>query len=855
MSSVRSKKALAGKSLLTAAILAVLAPALHAQQLAANTAAATQPSSALDEVIVTGTRQVGQKAADSPAPIQILSAAQLQSAGKPDLIQTLAAVVPSFTAQGFGGDFANQTLQAKLRGLSPNHVLVLVDGKRRHTTSNLAILGGPFQLGAGVDLNFIPVSAIDHIEVLTEGAAAQYGTDAIAGVINIILKKDSSGGSIGANYGAYEDGGGLSGGANANVGFQPYDGAYINLTAEVQNHGHSDRGGIDPRVVDPANLAKYPDSNMIYQPGYPYLNHIQGDAQSNLKILSYNSGFALGDGATELYSFGTYGRKEAKSYENYRLPDKSVYTDPTTGETVYQYPYGFNPQEASGETDYSVTAGLKGDIVGWNWDLASAYGVDKIDVSTITATNISIFAATGASPTNFYDGQFKASQWTTTLDLNRDFDVGLAGPLNVAFGGESRRDTYQIKAGNAASYFGAGAASFPGLTPSDATERSRKNYAGYVDLAAKPIDGLRVDAAGRYEHYTDFGNATVGKLTARYDFTPAVALRGTVSTGFRAPTLAEESYTNVNVGPTTAYIQLAPNSAAASFLGLGSGLKPEKSTNYSFGVVLHPMDKVSATLDVFQISIKNRIMASGQLNGSITNTVTNPDGTTTTTTVDVSPAVNEAIVATGNHLDPTVRNTGVNIFANGADTRTRGADFVLDYNDDYSWGHVDWSIGATYNSTTLTSLVATPAALAGQQLFDQVAVSDITTASPKYVINLGGAWTMDKFSVTLREVIYGPSSEWENDNADTNGASVVYYQDKIGVMPVTNLDIGYEALKGLRLSIGANNLFDRYPNKQNSALLKAFNSADDNSAVAQYPGFSPIGFNGGYYYLRANYRF
>jgi iron complex outermembrane receptor protein len=832
--------------LLTAAILAVLAPTLHAQQLAANTDTAPQPG-ALEEVIVTGTRQVGQKAADSPAPIQILSAAQLQSAGKPDLIQTLAAVVPSFTAQGFGGDFANQTLQAKLRGLSPNHVLVLVDGKRRHTTSNLAILGGPFQLGAGVDLNFIPVSAIDHIEVLTEGAAAQYGTDAIAGVINIILKKDSTGGSIGANYGGYMDGGGISGGATANAGFQPYDGAYINLTAEVQNHGHSDRGGVDPRVVDPAKLAKYPDSNMLYVPGYPYLNHIQGDAQTNLKLVSYNSGFALGDGGTELYSFGTYGRKEAKSYENYRLPDKSVYKDPTTGETIYQYPYGFNPQEASGETDYSLTLGLKGEILGWQWDLASAYGVDKIDVSTITATNISIFAATGASPVNFYDGQFKASQWTTTLDFDRDFDVGLAGPLNVAFGGESRRDTYQIKAGNPASYFGAGAASFPGLTPSDATERSRKNYAGYVDLATKPIEGLRVDAAGRYEHYTDFGNASVGKLTARYDFTPAVAVRGTVSSGFRAPTLAEESYTNVNVGPTTAYIQLAPNSNAASFLGLGSGLKPEKSTNYSFGVVLHPMDKVSATLDIFQITIKNRIMASGQLNGSITQS----DGSV----LVVSPAVNQAIVATGNHLDPTVRNTGVNIFANGSDTRTRGADFVLDYVDDYAWGHVDWSIGATYNDTTLLKLIATPAQLAGQQLFDQVAVSDITTASPKYVVNLGAAWSLEKLSVTLREVVYGPSTEWENDNADTNGSTAVFYQDRIGVIPVTNLDIGYEALKGLRLSIGANNLFNRYPNKQNPDLIKAFNSQDDNSAVAQYPGFSPIGFNGGYYYVRANYRF
>jgi iron complex outermembrane recepter protein len=826
--------------------------AMHSSAALADTAApeSVPASGGLEEIIVTGTRQTGVKAADSAAPIQILSAAQLQSAGKPDLIQTLAALVPSFTAQGFGEDRANTTLQAKLRGLSPNHVLVLVDGKRRHTTSNLAILGGPFQLGAGVDLNFIPVSAIDHIEVLTEGAAAQYGTDAIAGVINIILKKDSSGGSISANYGAYMDGGGISGGATANAGFQPYEGAYINLTAEVQNHGLSDRGGIDPHVVDPnalnAPLSTNPDSNIIYIPGYPHLNHVEGDAQTNLKILSYNSGFALGDGGVELYSFGTYGHKDATSYENYRLPDKSVYTNPTTGVTTFQFPYGFNPQEASTETDYGLTFGLKGDIAGWHWDLASAYGVDKMDISTINATNVDLYAATGSSPTSFYDGQFKASQWTTTLDLNRNFDVGLAGPLNAAFGAEERRDTYQIKAGNAASYYGVGAASFPGLTPSDATEQSRKNYAGYVDLSTKPIDGLQVDAAGRHEHYTDFGNTTVGKLTTRYDFTPAFALRGTVSTGFRAPTLAEESYTNVNVALTTAYIQLAPNSHAASLLGLGNGLQPEKSTSYSFGAVLHPMDKLSATLDVFQITIKNRIMASGQLTGSISN----PDGSVTV----VSPAVNAAIAADGAVLD-NVRNTGVSIFANGADTRTRGVDFVLDYNEDYRWGHVDWSVGATYNDTTLLRLVATPAALAGQPLFDQAAVSDITTASPKYVVNLGAAWTLDKLSVTLREVVYGSSSEWVNDNADTNGTTVVYYQDKIGVTPITNLDIGYEALKGLRLSIGAVNLLNRYPNKRNPDLIKAFNSANDNSAVLQYPSFSPFGFNGGFYYVRANYRF
>src|ERR1700728_3601814 len=296
-----------------------------AQTVAVNNETAAS-SESLEEVIVTGTRQTGLKAADSPAPIQILSAETIQAAsGSPDLISTLAKIVPSLTAQGFGGDTANATLQAKLRGLSPNDVLVLVDGKRRHTTSNLAVDSGPFQGAAGVDLNFIPVSAIDHIEVLTDGAAAQYGSDAIAGVINIILKKDSSGGNLGGTYGRYIDGGGITGDYTGHIAFQPLDGGYLNFTGEVRNHGFSDRGGIDGRTLNPD--PGYPNSNWTSAPGYPHLNLIEGDAQYNLKIASFNSGFDLG-GGTQFYSFGTYGYKDTASYENYRTPSTVSYTGP-----------------------------------------------------------------------------------------------------------------------------------------------------------------------------------------------------------------------------------------------------------------------------------------------------------------------------------------------------------------------------------------------------------------------------------------------------------------------------------------------------------------------------------------------
>ncbi len=228
---------------------------------AADTATAApsgDTDAALQSVIVTGTRQSGITASDSPAPIQIITGEDLKhAAASPDLIQTLAALVPSFNAQTFGSDLSNLTLEAQLRGLSPNDTLILVNGKRRHTTSNLSIGGGNFEGGAGVDLNFIPVDAIDHIEVLTDGAAAQYGSDAIAGVINIVLKKSSSGGNLQGEYGAYGDGGGITHDTSGNVGFEPNAGAFVNISAEWRDHGHSDRGAVDPRVIDPVGFPEY----------------------------------------------------------------------------------------------------------------------------------------------------------------------------------------------------------------------------------------------------------------------------------------------------------------------------------------------------------------------------------------------------------------------------------------------------------------------------------------------------------------------------------------------------------------------------------------------------------------------
>jgi iron complex outermembrane receptor protein len=807
------------------------------QTFAADTAAPADDS--LDEVIVTGSRTTGLKAADSPAPIQLFSAESLEkAAGSPDLQNALAQLVPSLTLQAFGADMAGQTLQTKLRGLSPNHVLILINGKRRHTTANLAVdPGSPFQGGASADLNFIPLEAIDHIEVLTDGAAAQYGTDAIAGVINIILKKNNSGGNVQGTWGNYFDTGGNTNDVAGNAGFEPTDGAYLSITGENRNHGHSFVGGIDERVINPAVIGSYPNSNITEAPNYPYVNRIDGDGEQHIKTFAVNTGIDF-EGGLELYGFATYGDKNSASYENTRLPNKAEYV--SGGTTFLQYPFGFNPQEVSHEKDSAETVGIKGAVVGWNWDLSTTYGIDKVDIDTDGSTNAAEFAATGASPTNIYDGFLRSTQWTNNLDINRNFDVGLAGPLNVAFGGEFRRETYSIAAGQPASYLGGGAQSYAGFSPTDAGSHGRKNEAVYIDLAAKPIAGLQIDAAGRYEHYSDFGDAKVGKLTGRYDFTPEFALRGTVSNGFRAPTLAEEYYSSTNVGPSSAFVQLPPNSVGAKQLGL-NGLQPEHSVNLSLGAVWRPIPGMITTLDIYQIQVTNRIVGSGSVFGSISG-------------VTLSPAVNAAIAANGNQLDPDVLKsgqTGIEIFSNGVDTMTRGADLVFDFPVTYDFGKIDYSVGATYNKTEITKLPSGLAAVPGQPLYDIAAVSDLTTATPLYVINFGALWTYDKLSVNLIEKLYGASSEYEGTTHNPDDKQEYFYT-RIGVSPITNLDISYQVRDHVQLSVGATNLFNKFPN-----LLNAQYRADvsnfkygSNASASQTADFSPYGINGGFYYIK-----
>ena len=510
-----------------------VSPATVAQ--AADTAqSSADPQQVGNEVIVTGTRTTGITAAESAAPIKVLSAETLSHVGQPNLNQILTQLVPSFTAQAFGGDTANLTLSAKLRGLSPNHTLVLINGKRRHGTSNLAVLGGPYQGSAAPDLDMIPPDSIARIEVLEDGAAAQYGSDAIAGVINIILKDDAT---LGGDFA-------FTGGANYNVGGQIFSptlhlsaplgsNGFFDVTGFFRFHDFTQIGGLDRRVVTPLGALQPGLSAAQVQlyrniSRFPEVNRINGDAQSNLTTVDYNTGYKLG--SVELYSFGSYGNRSASAYENLRVPDRVIAspvlgvagTLTTPGEILFNA-NGFNPREGIRETDYAATGGLKGDAGKLHYDLSATYGQDKNDIYTFDSANRSLFIDTHATPRNFYDGFFKASEFTANLDLTHDFDLGLAKPLSVALGGEYRHDRYEIGSGDAASIYKEGGQAYPGFRPTDAGVHGRDNESAYLDVAVNPIDPWKIDGAVRYEHYSDFGDRVIYKATTRFDFSPAFA--------------------------------------------------------------------------------------------------------------------------------------------------------------------------------------------------------------------------------------------------------------------------------------------------------------------------------------------
>ena len=809
----RRPAATARTPLLGAALLASLnIPVLHAEQ----TGESATTGSRLETVIVTGSRGSEKRTVTtSPAPIDVISAKQLQDTGKPGLMEALSASVASFTLpEKTGWDASGMARAPNLRGLNAAQVLVLVNGKRRHTSATLNISG--INAGAApADLDLIPISAIDHVEVLRDGAAAQYGSDAIAGVINVILKADTSGTAV-TNAGQGYDGKKQTVQQSLNKGFEIGNDGVVQLALDARSQNDDNKASANGYSVAEA----HEKAGKVTYGGY-------GTPKINLLTLGYNAELPVNDDLN-LYSFSTWSYRKAEQGQNFRLP--TIVNTITTGPNGR--PAGYTPTWYIEEHDFQAAFGAKGLVGEWDWDLSSTFGRNAAEMGTWNNQNPSLGEAT---PNHFKSGTWISTQLTSNLDLHRGFDVGLEKPLDLSWGLEQRRDGYEVEDGDWASWANGGYCVSPGncassgaqvtngISPAEAGSTHRNSAASYIDVGFNPLPQWYVGTALRYEHYDQgIGATRSGKLSTRYEFTPQLALRATVSNGFRAPSLANSLFSarSTTFGVVNGVYQsinfgvLPVDSAAAQALG-AEALKPEKSANYSLGLTFQPTDRLSFTADAYLINVRDRITLTGTLLGN---------------------EVTQTLVANG-----ITSTSGGQYFTNGANTRTKGLDLVGNYDQDLGeFGSVKWTAAFNWNETEILDYKESVSILGRQyDLMDREARNLITGVQPKTKLILGGNWRLDRFNVNLGLTRYGSYRE-------VNDANDRSYDRVYEARWITDLDVGYQLTKSLNLALGAKNLFDVYPERQ---------SPSNKTMVKSYGTYSPFGFTGGYYYTRLTYDF
>jgi iron complex outermembrane receptor protein len=840
-------------------------------------------------IIVTGTRRTDRTVADSAVPIDIISGDSLQNSGTTETAKLLNQLVPSFNfPQPSLTDGTDSLRPATLRGLAPDQVLVLVNGKRRHQSALVNLNGSVGRGSTAVDMNAIPALAIERIEVLRDGASSLYGSDAIAGVINVQLKR-RPGGTAQVSYGKYitrmEDVGqvasvaptttdptfglnsdgnyAISGGDNpvitytgkdrkrndgdtytlaTSIGLPVGDNGYLNFTAEYRDREATNRSGPDLRRNYFA--AGDPRETTIDRYWHRY-----GDGESKDMTFFLNAGAQLTE-AVEFYTFASYGVRDGNGAGFYRratmdLRNQDWSAPGSTTGPVPIYADGFLPLIESKITDISAAAGLRGDVGEWDYDLSLAYGSNRLDYGVSQTVNTSIGGAD--SQRKFNAGGLRSGQMAVNLDIRRDLDLGIGNNVSFAFGGEWRNENYKIVAGEEQSWLngpfsakpyaaGGGSQVFPGFRPADATDVSRDSFAGYVELDADLSDMFNVQLAGRYEHFSDFGDTVNGKAAARFEPIAGLALRGSVSTGFRAPSLAQQAFratsTN-NVGGTLIEVGTFPvDSTVAVALG-AQPLKPEKSLNFGGGVSFTMIDGLSITADYYNIRIKDRITLTENLQGA-----------------DIATILTNAGV------------TGVSsarFFINGIDTRTQGLDVVASYRlPDFGAGKFRLSAGFNLNDTKIIDRTVF-SGFTAQRLFARQESLRLTDGQPKDKLNVSLDWDYDKVGLTLRTNRYGkvfiPSSYFAATQGDITKAPGEVPGD-IFLSPkwVTDLEFRLRPVEAVQIAVGANNLFDVYPDRMPYGTVDGVNY-QLNNAFLPYSSFSPFGFNGRFVYGRVSVSF
>lgn len=836
---------------------------------------------ALAPVVSVGSRFNERTIVESAVPIDIVTKQDLTSGGYTETSQMLQAMVPSFNfPRATIADGTDHIRPATLRGLSPDQVLVLVNGKRRHTSSLVNVNGTVGRGAVSVDLNAIPPAAIQRIEVLRDGASAQYGSDAIAGVINIVLDK-SYGYGASAEYGVTSQGDGqvIDGSVFAGTPFG--DKGVLRTTLFYRNRNGTNRSEPDTRqqyfgrstttgapTAISGNFASgttNPPAGVTLDPresSIDRMNHSQGDSDAKDRGVFFDAELPLSVENVTVYGFGGYTKRDGRSAGFFRRAG-----DDRTVRALW--PDGFLPLINADISDGSIGVGLKGKDLGWDIDLSTVYGGNKLKYTISDTNNVTLGAA---SPTSFYAGELEFIQCTTNLDMARHYDLGWNAPLNVAVGAEYRWERYTIGAGEPDSYRDAGvrildgpnagalgapgAQVFPGFRPTDAVQKDRSSYAIYTDFENQITTQLLLSLAARFEDYSNFGSKTTGKLAGRYQLTERLAARASVNTGFRAPHLAQSWFsstaTNFIGGVPFENKTFPVSDPVAKALG-ASALKPETSLNTSVGLTWQ-QGKLSATVDFYRIDIDDRIVLSSNFTGNAVIAFLNSQGLFGT--------------------------TGGRYFTNAVNTRTQGVDLNVHYRLDFeNAGRLTATAGINFNDTKVTRFAATPPQLAAigvtTPLFDVMELVRMEDGQPKNIFNFTLVHDFKKFTTTLRNVRYGEVSAvasgvdgWTQPRIDaiTPGFKVrlaspipgspvgnqVVVQD-FEAKWITDLDLAYHVTKKLTVAIGANNLFNIYPTK-NVASIPTY-LGNDNAGVFPYNGISPWGFNGTFWYSKINVTF
>ncbi|MDY0974582.1 TonB-dependent receptor [Massilia sp. CFBP9012] len=806
-----NKKILPQRALLASALMAALAPV-----------GAQETDNSMSQVVVLGSRTQAKTALDTAVPVGLINSKDIQSAGTLELGKVLQDLDPSFNfTSTFVSDGTDIIRPATLRGLGPDQLLVLINGKRRHQQALVNVQQTIGRGSAGTDINAIPLSAIQSIEVLRDGAAAQYGSDAIAGVINIILKKGAGNGTLSASAGTTDEGDGDTYSASANRGFAlGADGGYLNLSVEARKRDETNRAGPDTLRVNP-----------------PRVTQRLGDSNAKDYYLWLNSAIPTAGG--ELYAFGGASKRKGDSGGFFRPAEDSRNVPEI-------YPNGFLPNIVTTVQDASLAVGYRHDLPnGWNADASVNHGRSQLKFHERNSINVSYWYENGESPTSADTGTLKFEQTTFNLDFKGPVNV-LGGELFVAAGFEWRRDNYEIEAGDPVSYqYGrtnnpaiiirdqnggiaaSGIQGFPGYTPSTAVDEGRHNTAYYLDLERKFGANVTLGAAARHERYSDFGNTTIGKLSLRWDPSRTVGIRGSASTGFRAPGVQQKFYssvsTNLNAaGVLTETLTAREDSAVTRAFGIAP-LQEETSKSASIGMILRPTQGFSLTADVYRTKIDDRIVFSSNI------------------APESGPCATPAACPIRNILDP-LRVGQAQFFTNAIDTTTTGLDLVAQQTIKGQGSTLVLSGQLGFNKTEVDDRHSQSPVLTGAQLFDDAQVTLIERGQPRKHHVVSADYTTGPWNVTARANYFG-----EVQGQGFTAPFVQTWEAKW----IVDLTGRYTFNKNLALSAGVNNLFDTYPTRWNP----------ERAAPFPQMGFThcwetcPFGMNGRSAYVKADYTF